>query len=40
MRTTLTLEPDVARRLKVRMRTADLTLKEAVNLKTAVDLAP
>ncbi len=31
MRTTLTLEPDVARRLKARMRTERLTLKDAVN---------
>jgi len=31
MRTTLTLEPDVARRLNARMRTEGLTLKDVVN---------
>jgi hypothetical protein len=39
MRTTLTLEPDVARRLKARMRTEGLTLKDAVNRGLRVGLA-
>ena len=38
MRTTLTLEPDVARRLKARMRTEGLTLKDVVNRGLRVGL--
>jgi hypothetical protein len=39
MRTTLTLEPDVAQRLKTRMRTGNLTLKETVNRALRAGLA-
>jgi hypothetical protein len=39
MRTTLTLEPDVARRLKTRMRTEGLTLKDVVNRGLRAGLA-
>lgn len=39
MRTTLTLEPDVAQRLKARMRTGNLTLKETVNRALRAGLA-
>jgi hypothetical protein len=39
MRTTLTLEPDVAERLKARMRTGNLTLKETVNRALRAGLA-
>lgn len=39
MRTTLTLEPDVARQLKARMRTEGLTLKDAVNRGLRAGLA-
>jgi len=39
MRTTLTLEPDVARRLKARMSAEGLTLKTAVNQALRAGLA-
>jgi len=39
MRTTLTLEPDVARQLKARMCTEGLTLKDAVNRGLRAGLA-
>jgi hypothetical protein len=39
MRTTLTLEPDVAQRLKSRMRTEGVTLKAAVNRALRAGLA-
>jgi hypothetical protein len=42
MRTTLTIEPDVARRLKARMAAQKLTLKDAVNqaLRTGLSAEP
>lgn len=39
MRTTLTLEPDVAQRLKSRVRTEGVTLKAAVNRALRAGLA-
>ena len=42
MRTTLTLEPDVARKLKKRMAARKLTLKDAVNqaLRAGLEIEP
>ena len=40
MRTTLTLEPDVALKLKRRMAAKKLTLKAAVNQALRIGLAP
>jgi hypothetical protein len=42
MRTTLTLEPDVARKLKKRMAARKLTLKDAVNqaLRAGLEAEP